>query len=192
MALIICPKCGKQVSDKAQECPHCSYSISSYLKRRGVNNNQSTNSKKNDLSKILIIGMIVIGIVLISLMFFLLSKNENAKNNIKSTHDEIHVIENNISNVDDGYKEEVELFGISGTIVYENTLSLGNAITNTATWKPHTDQDVETIYEDIEMLYGSPVDESNTYWTWKEADDQYRIVLQHYEDLGVRLVIQKE
>ena len=28
MALIKCPECGKQVSDKAQTCPNCGFSIS--------------------------------------------------------------------------------------------------------------------------------------------------------------------
>ena len=27
MALINCPKCGKQISDKARKCPHCSLNM---------------------------------------------------------------------------------------------------------------------------------------------------------------------
>lgn len=27
MALIYCPECGKQVSDKATSCPHCAYPL---------------------------------------------------------------------------------------------------------------------------------------------------------------------
>ena len=31
MALINCPECGRQVSDTAKTCPHCGYSIMSYV-----------------------------------------------------------------------------------------------------------------------------------------------------------------
>ena len=31
MALIVCPECGKQVSDQAESCPHCGYPIPKYI-----------------------------------------------------------------------------------------------------------------------------------------------------------------
>lgn len=31
MALMVCPECGKQVSDQAETCPHCGYPISKYI-----------------------------------------------------------------------------------------------------------------------------------------------------------------
>ena len=31
MALIICPECGKQVSDCANTCPNCGYPIHEYI-----------------------------------------------------------------------------------------------------------------------------------------------------------------
>ena len=33
MALIKCPECGKEISDKAGKCPHCGYPIEEYLAR---------------------------------------------------------------------------------------------------------------------------------------------------------------
>lgn len=33
MALIKCPECGKEISDKAGKCPHCGYPIEEHLKR---------------------------------------------------------------------------------------------------------------------------------------------------------------
>ncbi len=85
----------------------------------------------------------------------------------------------------------MELFGLQGTIIYTNTLPLFNDFTNTATWQPDSSQNTESIYKDIVALYGEPVNEGGTYWTWKESNDQYRIVLQH-GNLGINLVIQKE
>ena len=31
MALIVCPECGKQVSDQAETCPNCGYPIPKYI-----------------------------------------------------------------------------------------------------------------------------------------------------------------
>ena len=31
MALIVCPECGKQVSDQAESCPHCGYPVPKYI-----------------------------------------------------------------------------------------------------------------------------------------------------------------
>ena len=33
MALMICPECGGQVSDKAHACPHCGYPIEELMKK---------------------------------------------------------------------------------------------------------------------------------------------------------------
>lgn len=46
MALITCPECGKQISDKAKMCVGCGFPISDYLKRENVNNNYKTTFEK--------------------------------------------------------------------------------------------------------------------------------------------------
>lgn len=33
MALIQCPECGKEVSDKARKCPHCGYPLEELEKK---------------------------------------------------------------------------------------------------------------------------------------------------------------
>ena len=36
MALMICPECGGQVSDKAHTCPHCGYPIEELMAQGGL------------------------------------------------------------------------------------------------------------------------------------------------------------
>lgn len=208
MALINCPECGNQVSDRAKECPRCGYSISSQLRkmsgtqsekgsiREKVLNDtaQLTYAKKNHLSRTLIIGIIGTVIIVILIIFSVVRKNdsERKENILSQTHGEILTIENNISNVEEGYKEKVELFGLKGTITYTNTLSELSDSTNTATWQPEeSGSDTERIYEDIVALYGTPINDGGTYWSWQETNGLYRIVLQH-GNLGINLVVQKE
>ena len=33
MALIKCPECSKEISDKAESCPQCGYPVADYLKK---------------------------------------------------------------------------------------------------------------------------------------------------------------
>lgn len=33
VALVKCPECGKEISDKTEKCPHCGYPINGYLQR---------------------------------------------------------------------------------------------------------------------------------------------------------------
>ena len=47
MALIKCPECNKEVSDKAQSCPHCGYPIICNK------NNVCVNGQKYDISKVI-------------------------------------------------------------------------------------------------------------------------------------------
>ena len=41
MALISCPKCGKQISDKAIKCPRCGWQIYGNINCDGKNNSNS-------------------------------------------------------------------------------------------------------------------------------------------------------
>ncbi len=55
MALVKCPECGKQVSEKANSCPNCGYPISKYIETMQEANNTNTvfpenKSEKNDIT----------------------------------------------------------------------------------------------------------------------------------------------
>lgn len=57
MALIKCPKCGKEISDTIKECPHCGYNL-----RNGIN------PKMKTLIKIIIAMFTVIILIIVSLL----------------------------------------------------------------------------------------------------------------------------
>ncbi len=206
MALINCPECGKQVSDRAKKCPHCGHNISKYLKNKVFTENKKNLNDENTLEntvgksnikrkknvKNVIVGIIVV--IIISTAIFLVVNQKTSKSKedtLQQTHSNILTIENNIGNIEDGYKEKIELFGMKGMIIYTNTLEAWIDYTNIATWQPEAAVEVEKIYEDIVELYGDPVNDGGTYWSWQEVNGKYRIVLQH-GSLGLRLVIQKE
>lgn len=48
MALIHCPECNKEVSDKAEICVHCGYPISKWIKEENSGSSQSNEDIKDD------------------------------------------------------------------------------------------------------------------------------------------------
>lgn len=74
MALIKCPECGKEISDKAGKCPHCGYPIEEIEstveketdKEEVLDNNKETHKKKKTLNKKVIITIsAIIGVAVI-------------------------------------------------------------------------------------------------------------------------------
>lgn len=45
MALINCPECGKEISDRARECPNCGYPINEYVLEQKIKNYTPPNKK---------------------------------------------------------------------------------------------------------------------------------------------------
>lgn len=200
MALINCSECGNQVSDRAKKCPYCGSSISLQLKKashtevkKGVLGNTGQLVDRKRRIKKLLIGIILVSLILCFVVFPFMGKikNERKEDILEQTYSEILKIEKNISNVEEGYKENVELFGLKGTVTYSNTLDSWIDYTNTATWQPLMGSDTESVYEDIVSVYGNPINDGGTFWRWQEQNGLYRIVLQH-GNLGINFVIQKE
>ena len=48
MALIKCPECNKEVSDKSEICVHCGYPISKWIKEENSDSSQSNEDIKDD------------------------------------------------------------------------------------------------------------------------------------------------
>lgn len=89
MAMIKCPECGVEISDKAKKCPHCGYPIKK--------------SKGRRISQIIICTLVVI-IVIIIVLFLALSLNkESIDNYVGQTYQ--HVIDNGKL---DQYKIEIK------------------------------------------------------------------------------------
>lgn len=66
MALIKCPECGHDVSDKAESCPNCGYKIS---EKTG---NDTYEPQKQNKSKKTILGVMLL---MISISLFTVTKN---------------------------------------------------------------------------------------------------------------------
>ena len=68
MALIKCPECGTEVSDKALQCPKCSYPISTAPSQQTPEDIQTIQQTSKRLKKQIIIAVVLIigGIILIS------------------------------------------------------------------------------------------------------------------------------
>lgn len=80
MALIKCPECKKEISDKAETCPKCGYE----LKTQNTKKEASTNFKSNKLEnfKFDYKFIIIIGLLIVGAYFFL---NQNKQNNSGGT-----------------------------------------------------------------------------------------------------------
>lgn len=73
MALIQCPECGRQVSDKARKCPHCGCPLEELEKKEPVKEKkksevlEKTPKEKKKLSKktIIIIGIVLLSLILV-------------------------------------------------------------------------------------------------------------------------------
>ncbi len=63
MALIKCPECGKNISDKAESCPHCGYSLEKKSSTTKIISNNTLNNLKSkwDNKYLLILVIVLIG-----------------------------------------------------------------------------------------------------------------------------------
>lgn len=177
MALIKCSECGKEISSKATACPNCGYPI--------------RQTKRKHLFKSILLVGILLSIIIVIVLLFPKIENKKVERMLKETDKNIQLIKNCIGDVDDGYNEEMVLFGLEGTITYSNTLPSFIDYTNTATWNPGLGENVEHLYDNMKLLYGEPNETGGSHWRWQEDGDGYRIVLQQ-GDLGMKIIVQKE
>lgn len=87
MSLMICPECGKEVSDRAESCPNCGYPISQ-KKQITLEQTEKTNNCKIGLIGFIISflgfilsigGFIIVGLISIAMGIISLAKKENKK-----------------------------------------------------------------------------------------------------------------
>lgn len=87
MALISCPECGKDVSDKVKSCPHCGYPLINELENTGDNpqpveitsiNLGSKDPKKKKNTLIFIVAVMLVVIAVIITCFFVKQQKEAA------------------------------------------------------------------------------------------------------------------
>lgn len=66
MALIICPECGKEISDTARSCPNCGYPITAKENEENLTTSAAVGEipKKKFSSKAIAIGCLIIAIII--------------------------------------------------------------------------------------------------------------------------------
>ena len=93
MALIQCPECGKEISDKASTCPNCgcpikvdkpatdnsSEIISNTNDNKAAEINQASSSKTNNKTPIIIVGVVIAVIVIVLLAVKMIPKKEKVE-----------------------------------------------------------------------------------------------------------------
>lgn len=91
MALINCPECNKEVSDKAENCIHCGYPLKAHL---GI---KKTANKTNYIKYIIAIGILMLVCIVIAFGFKAIDKIKETNNNslvFKSAEKNFTTLEN--------------------------------------------------------------------------------------------------
>ena len=64
MALIKCPECNKEISDKADACPSCGYSVEAAARRAGNVQTIEQTSKQWKQAQLIGVALAIIGIIM--------------------------------------------------------------------------------------------------------------------------------
>ena len=75
MALIKCPECNKNISDKAEACPHCGYNLKQKSNRINTENVLDNLKGKWDNKYLIILLLLIVGI------YFIFFNNSSQNNN---------------------------------------------------------------------------------------------------------------
>lgn len=97
MALIKCPECNKEISDKVKACPYCGYPFEQQEEAQKVEiSSVNIKMKKENKKKIIILVIIICCVIVVGFIGFKVYKNEQAKK--EAARYEIEV-ENYIDNI---------------------------------------------------------------------------------------------
>lgn len=97
MALIKCPECNKEISDKVKACPYCGYPFEQQEEAQKFEiSSVNIKMKKENKKKIIILVIIICCVIVVGFIGFKVYKNEQAKK--EAARYEIEV-ENYIDNI---------------------------------------------------------------------------------------------
>lgn len=160
MALVKCPECGKEISEKATVCPNCGY--------------KNRKQIRLDIKKIIIftIILLVIGVAIFTVTYLRNSMPKELLLSLNMSREEVHnKIGNDFVLDHDKYGRVVEVYDLEW-LGYNGKFSIAYSSSNEAidNWKWEIDisgmsnQDVENamikIRDKISNMYGEP-EESN-------------------------------
>lgn len=185
MALIKCPECGREISDKANSCPNCGYKAKKEIK---LNKRQSM---------ILLVSIIAI-CVLFGINFLSNSLPKELSLPIQTSREEVHKKIGDDFQVEyDKYDRDVEVYdlkwcGYNGklSIAYSSSDEIANVKWEVDT-SEMTDQEIENamnkIRKKISKKHGKP-EESNgsrLEYKWKTSHiEKHKVVF----DIGYKLI----
>ncbi|MEE1493108.1 MAG: zinc ribbon domain-containing protein [Massilioclostridium sp.] len=155
MALIICPECGKEVSNQAKTCPNCGYSM-----------NTSTLKSKSYKKRILISIFSLAIIILIILVFILINQKQKEftfrQVNLGMTQQQVIIAEDQLDDSKNGspyspncyiYKTATN-YSLSGSMLYrfDDNDELSSIFCNF----PYNSHNSDTLLTELKNEYGKP------------------------------------
>ena len=188
MAIIKCPECGMEVSDKTTKCIHCGY--------------KRTDSKKTKkVIAIILIIIIVIGIILMH------NKNELEvfdKFQDRMTSDDFSMLfgdavdrieiewENSAPTIRETYNYSIA--GLDGEIyvwldngVYDGRVHWKYLLDSNENFSDY-DEQIKEIYDYFEEVYGKPVYESKQQYEWKTLTKESIVFKYNYVFQGEKSI----
>lgn len=180
MALIKCPECGKEISDKAKACPECGYEL-----KQNVETTKKDNFFKKNKKAVLVVGIVIIIAIVAGICIKNIpQKSPFEKISVKMTReqgrkalgkpDSSQKPNADVQNYIDTYNN-VKFLGMNGNLEfwYENDEQKKLYF---ALWEYNLDRDksfndyqkqIDKIIDFYTELYGTPTSEYRAY-EWKD------------------------
>lgn len=187
MALIQCPKCGNEISDRAVQCPYCGTYPEEYNKKLLKKLNICLPDKK----KMITSGLILIICIIMGSSLLIQTKNEKSEqlSNIKNIKKAAELLGK--ESIDgkvkcsvelDEFLNDVSLFGYAGEFTYNLTNNTTNNKIDCMVWTTEYDNDdekeMDKIIDGLCEIYGK-YDEKEVEYADIESGFQWQDVDQY-------------
>lgn len=126
MALIKCPECGKEVSDKASSCPNCGCPLEKNKTVDAINDSKGKKSKKKTTKKLLIsIGIVIVLIFIGTVIYYIATINERTYKSAKvlfnaNQYEEAYAAFSEIEDYKDSMEMAKECLYLKAQNLFEN------------------------------------------------------------------------
>ena len=109
MSLIHCPECGREISDKANNCPNCGYPIASIPDIHQLSSEYEQKRKEKseeNIIKILIAsGVVIFLVIMIGLSYYHSGDSKRAQKRQKDSVEELDKTAKEIESLEDALQE---------------------------------------------------------------------------------------
>jgi hypothetical protein len=150
MALIDCPECGSQVSDKAESCPKCGYGIVKEIVSPRANPVKGISRKSKGMNGFTLAGIILASLLLIFIVVNALSHHPSSGSGTTTDTFKANTYQEKIKTVEEIEREQPSRFlEASGTYnqnFWGDKMKVHGTIRNNATVANYKDVVVEVIF----------------------------------------------